>query len=199
MTDQSTVRQHILDAARPVILHKGFTAAGLSEILRCAAVPKGSFYHYFKSKELFGEAMLDAYFSDYLARLDGLLTDTGEPAAQRLMAYWSLWMETQLAEDSVDKCLAVKLSGEVSDLSEAMRCALHKGTSRIVERLSRCIGEGRSDGSVHSSLSPDQLAEALYQMWLGATLLTKVRRDDSALKTAMLSTRAALGLAACRT
>jgi TetR/AcrR family transcriptional regulator, transcriptional repressor for nem operon len=87
----------------------------------------------------------------------------------------------------------------VSDLSEAMRCALHKGTNRIVERLSRCIEEGRSDGSVYSSVSSDQLAEALYQMWLGATLLTKVRRDDSALKTAMHSTRAALGLAACRT
>ena len=32
-------------------------------------MPKGSFYHYFRSKELFGEALLDAYFADYRERL----------------------------------------------------------------------------------------------------------------------------------
>lgn len=194
MTDPNAVRQKILDAARPVILQKGFTAAGLSEILRCAGIPKGSFYHYFKSKELFGEAMLEAYFSDYEQRLDTLLNDGDKPAAQRLMRYWSLWMETQLAEDPVGKCLVVKLSGEVSDLSEAMRSALHKGTRRTIERLSQCIEQGRIDGSISSHVSSTLLAESLYQMWLGATLLTKVRRDDSALKTAMASTLSALGM-----
>ena len=50
------VRQHILDVAHPLLLRKGFTGVGLAEVLAAAKVPKGSFYHYFGSKEVFGEA-----------------------------------------------------------------------------------------------------------------------------------------------
>lgn len=35
-------------------------------------MPKGSFYHYFKSKEQFGQALLEDFFSTYLARIDTL-------------------------------------------------------------------------------------------------------------------------------
>ncbi len=54
----SDKRQKIIDTAKNIILGKGFTAVGLNEILTTASVPKGSFYHYFKSKEQFGDAML---------------------------------------------------------------------------------------------------------------------------------------------
>jgi AcrR family transcriptional regulator len=45
--------------AHPLLLRKGFTAVGLAEVLAAAQVSKGSFYHYFGSKEAFGEARLD--------------------------------------------------------------------------------------------------------------------------------------------
>ena len=80
--DYTDVRQHILDTGRSIILGKGFSAVGLNEILAIAQVPKGSFYHYFKSKEIFGEAMVESYVSDYLARVDDLLKADGSPAAQ---------------------------------------------------------------------------------------------------------------------
>lgn len=104
----------------------------MNEILTAAGVQKGSFYHYFKSKELFGEALLDSYVADYLSRLDALLTRTDCTAAQCLMSYWSNWIETQAGDCADNKCLAVKLSGEVSDMSEAMRVALLRGTKLIV-------------------------------------------------------------------
>jgi len=59
-------RQQILDTAKGIILGKGFAAVGLNEILSTAGVPKGSFYHYFKSKEQFGDALLEDYFDGYL-------------------------------------------------------------------------------------------------------------------------------------
>lgn len=60
------VRQHILNIAKPIMLRKGFSAVGLNEILAAAGIPKGSFYHYFGSKEAFGEALLESYFEGYL-------------------------------------------------------------------------------------------------------------------------------------
>lgn len=36
------LRQHILDTAKPLMLRKGFTAVGLTELLAAAGIPKGS-------------------------------------------------------------------------------------------------------------------------------------------------------------
>ena len=197
MKNSSTdIRQHILDTGRSLILGKGFTAVGLNEILSTAGVPKGSFYYYFKSKEAFGEALLDAYFADYLARTDTLLSDDETPVAQRLMRYWQSWMTMGENDCLESSCLVVKLSAEVSDLSEAMRVALLGGTRQIIERLASCLRQGAVDGSLSGLLDAPQTALALYELWLGAALLTKLRRERSALDTALYTTLRLLGLPA---
>ncbi len=188
------IRQHILDTAKPIILGKGFVAVGLNEVLQAADVPKGSFYHYFKSKELFGEALIASYFEDYLVEVEHLLKANGESAASRFMQYWNGWLTSLADKDMQCQCLAVKLAGEVSDLSEAMRLALHQGTDRVIARLAQCVEEGRADGSLPTSLDAAVCAETLYEMWFGASLLTKLRRDPSALECAMRSTKQMLGL-----
>ena len=85
-------------------------------------------------------------------------------------------------------CSSDLLAGEVSDLSEAMRIALQDGTRRIISRLASCIEEGKSDGSLNPEIDAQHCAESLYQLWLGASLLTKMRHDSSALDCAMVTT-----------
>lgn len=192
--DHADVRQHILDTGRSIILGKGFTAVGLNEILSAACVPKGSFYYYFKSKEAFGAALVEGYLFDYLAHVDALLAPDGAPAAQRLMRYWQSWMATGVSDSPECNCLVVKLSGEVSDMSEAMRVALLGGTNQIIARLADCIGQGAADESLPGTLNAPQTALTLYELWLGAALLTKLRRERSALDAAMHATRRLLNL-----
>lgn len=189
---QRNVRQQILEAGRGLILAKGFTAVGLAEVLAAAGVPKGSFYYYFESKERFGEALLEEHFAAYLRDLDALLAGEGVPARERLMRYWRRWEETRAGSCGREQCLVVKLGAEVSDLSEAMRGALRKGTDAILERIAACLREGAADGSIPPR-NPESAAQALYELWLGASLLAKVRRDTSALAAAMETTRAFLG------
>lgn len=192
-TPVTDVRQHILDVARPLLLSKGFTAVGLAEVLAAARVPKGSFYHYFGSKEAFGEAVLEDYFGNYLDHTDALLGQTGT-AAQRLLAFFNDWLDSQTGDEAQSRCLAVKLGAEVCDLSESMRTALERGTSGVVERLARCIEQGRADGSVTPAFESPAVAAMLYQSWLGASLLAKIARDRAPLDTAMTGTRQLLGL-----
>ena len=189
MNIQNTdMRQHILDTAKPIILGKGFSAVGLNELLNAAEVPKGSFYHYFKSKEYFGEALLDSYFEAYLMRLEILLSVEGMNGAERLMSYWQRWLETQCGDDAETKCMVVKLGGEVSDLSEPMRLALQRGTNHIISRLADGIEEGIADGSLPNDLVAADTALVLYNQWLGATILTKIWHDQSALESSMCNT-----------
>ena len=187
--EYTDVRQHIIDQGKAIITRKGFAGVGLNEILSAADVPKGSFYHYFKSKELFGEAMLEDYITGYLDEMELVLGQPGKSAAQALMAYWSSWTSASLDGSACDcRCLVVKLSSEVADMSEPMRVALLDGTHRIIARLALAIAQGRADASLPSVADPGQMAATLYQLWLGAAMLTKLRRDASALQTAWQAT-----------
>ena len=102
------MRQHIIDVARSLMTNKGYTAVGLAEVLSTAGVPKGSFYHYFRSKEEFGQALLEEYFTEYLSRVDTLMARPGT-GAERLLAYFHYWIETQGNDLPEGKCLVVKI------------------------------------------------------------------------------------------
>jgi TetR/AcrR family transcriptional repressor of nem operon len=188
------VRRKIIDTGQRIMAGKGFSGVGLNEILTSAGVPKGSFYHYFGSKDVFGEALLENYFADYLSALDETLREPGLTMAQRLTNYWRQWQETQSFLDCQGRCLAVKLAAEVADLSEAMRAALKRGTSGIIERLSRAIASGVAEGSLQIDGEPDVVAASLYQLWLGASVMAKILRTTQPFDTAMLTTRQILPL-----
>ncbi|TIU85597.1 MAG: TetR/AcrR family transcriptional regulator, partial [Mesorhizobium sp.] len=173
---------------RRLIAARGFSGVGLNEILVGAGVPKGSFYHYFASKEAFGTDLLDYYFEHYLADLDALFADERVPARERLAAYWRFWRDNQEREDPDGKCLAVKLGAEVSDFSEGMRIALKNGTSAIIGRLSRVVKQGLADGSIESTRNPYDIAETLYQLWLGASVMTKIARSPAPFDAAIAAT-----------
>ncbi|MCS0630210.1 TetR/AcrR family transcriptional regulator [Telluria mixta] len=194
-TPSSDVRSHILATGQRIMAGKGYSAVGLNEILTTAGVPKGSFYHYFSSKDAYGEAMLERYFEDYLAELDGTLSQPGLTAAQRLMNYWQSWQASQSFEQCQGKCLAVKLGAEVADLSEAMRLVLRRGTEAIVDRLAQALAEGIADGSLTVDGEPQNVAGSLYQLWLGASVMAKIERSLRPFETALAATRQMLHLA----
>jgi TetR/AcrR family transcriptional repressor of nem operon len=180
------VRDRILATGQRIMGGKGFSAVGLNEVLTAAGVPKGSFYHYF------GEALLEDYFAAYLAEMDATFRQPGLSKAQQLDAYFRAWRDAQSFEDCQGKCLAVKLGAEVADLSASMRAALQRGTAGIVERLARAIEAGVADGSLRVHGDPTTVAQSLYQLWLGASIMVKITRTLQPFNTALSATRQAL-------
>ncbi|MFC7418666.1 TetR/AcrR family transcriptional regulator [Iodobacter arcticus] len=186
-------REHLLAVGESILKGKGFFAVGLAEILTAAEVPKGSFYHYFPSKEHFGCALLERYFVNYQLHMQSLETQY-DCGSERLMHYWRTWLMSQGACSQANQCMVVKLSAEVADLSEPMRQVFKQGTNDVIGRLAKWLDEPRCDGSLIPNMDAQSVALMLYQMWLGASLLTKIRQDSSALDTAMQTTCYLLGV-----
>ncbi|SKA34128.1 TetR/AcrR family transcriptional regulator [Photobacterium toruni] len=190
-TKTNDTRQHILDIGYQLVVTKGFSNVGLSEILNTAVVPKGSFYHYFKSKEQFGEALIQHYFEQYLEQVSTLLVQGNGTGFDRLTDYFSRWLIIDNGTCNANKCVVVKLSAEVSDLSEPMREALKKGANSIVNLIASCIDDGIKDGSI--TVKDSQLtAQTLYQLWLGASLFYKLSQDVTVLQQALITTQTQL-------
>ena len=131
---------------------------------------------------------MQEYFDRDLAERDTLFDAEAGTGRERLMRYWQRWQDTQCDPCAEQKCLVVKLGGEVADLSDTMRVTLCDGTDQVVERIARGIAAGIADGSI-PPLEPQASAQVLYQLWLGASLIGKLHRDGVALENAMAFTQ----------
>lgn len=167
---------------------------GIKQILDTAGVPKGSFYHYFASKEAFGEAIIQSYFEHYKHRLQAISAQDIS-AQQKLYNYFQYWYDTQQNECDHEKCLVVKLSGEVSDISEPMREALEGGYQQTLNWIGEQVKAGWADGSIPkvANIAAESIAKRWYYAWLGASLIAKTSRSNLPLAEVWQMTATELG------
>lgn len=72
-------RRQILDGARRAFVGLGFDAASMNDVVREAGVSKSTLYVYFRSKEELFRALIECERDAYLAEVEALLTDPGDP------------------------------------------------------------------------------------------------------------------------
>lgn len=191
---QLDTRVHLLATGYQLIAQKGFTAVGIKQILDTAGVPKGSFYHYFSSKEAFGEAIIEYYFYNYRQRLDKIFVEKMS-AQQKIYNYFQSWYDTQQNGCDHEKCLVVKLSAEVADISETMREALYTGYQQIINLIAKQIKEGWAEGSIPQldNIAAESVAKRWYFAWLGASLIAKISQSNTPLAEVWQLTTTELG------
>src|SRR5512136_2519973 len=119
--EKKDTRSEIIRIGTDLISRQGFNATGIDAVLKEAAVPKGSFYHYFKSKEEFGLAVIEHFAERFEQRLDSFLNDDEVTPLNRIRNY----LETGLARVSQNQCtrgcLIGNLGQEMADLNERFR------------------------------------------------------------------------------
>lgn len=177
-------RDHILTTGEQLCVQRGFNGMGLIELLKQAGVPKGSFYHYFSSKEAFGVAMLERYFARYHQQLRLFLDDHQGDARQRLLDYYQQSLSNACEESAFAGCLSVKLSAEVCDLSEDMRLALLAGSGALIATLAEVLALAQRQHQLSDELDCAATAQTLHMLWLGASLQSKIGRDRAPLQIA---------------
>ncbi|ALF60644.1 TetR/AcrR family transcriptional regulator [Psychrobacter urativorans] len=190
----SNTKAHLLTTGYKLIAQKGFTAVGIKQILDTAGIPKGSFYHYFASKEAFGEAIISHYFIQYKQRLD-IIGSQNVSAQQKLYDYFQNWYDTQQNGCDHEKCLVVKLSAEVADMSEPMRKVLYAGYQQTITWLATQIKAGWADNSVPhlDNVAAESMAKRWYFAWLGASLIAKISQTDTPLAEVWQMTTTEMG------
>ena len=191
-TQTNDTRSHILAVGRSLTARQGFAGVGLNELLKASEVPKGSFYHYFSSKDAYGCALLQDFVEQYRTDLGGSLLSSQSTARARFIGYFEGWLAKQTGPALQDRCLVVKLSAEVADLSPDMSKILQRGVADIVSSLSATLVQGIAEGSIAPLDDPHLLAQSIYHQWLGASLVAGLSQDDAPLQAALLATKQAV-------
>jgi len=183
LAGDGNAREALIRTGVAALTAKGFTATGLDESLRTAGVPKGSFYHYFDSKDAFGAELIRRYAEYFASRLERFFADrTLSPLAQ-LDAF------TRDAEASMQRhgfsrgCLVGNLGQEMGALPESYRTLINGVFADWQRRTSACLRRAQGIGEIATHHDADRLAAFFWIGWEGAVLRAKLERSGEALRT----------------
>ena len=177
----SETRDSLLRAGVEILTEKGFSSVGIDEILRRVSVPKGSFYHFFGSKEAFGAELVTWYAAYFADKLDRFLLDSTVPPLQRLRAFIEDARSGMARYEYRRGCLVGNLGQEMGTLPESFREQLRAVFHDWQGRVKCCLEEAKYSGEIGEQSDCQQLAASFWIGWEGAILRAKLDRAPDAL------------------
>lgn len=180
--DAADTRGLLLRAGLEVLTEKGFAATGIDEILGRVGVPKGSFYHYFDSKEAFGLALIERYGEFFARKLDRHLRNAALSPQARMHAFVDDAKASMARYDYHRGCLIGNLGQEMGALPESFRLRLRETFEDWQRRTAVCLREAQDAGELSPALDPHQLATYFWIGWEGAVLRSKLEHSPTPLE-----------------
>jgi TetR/AcrR family transcriptional regulator, transcriptional repressor for nem operon len=177
MDTRNTTRDEIIRVGSQIIGERGFNAAGIDAVLKVAGVPKGSFYHYFPSKEEFGLAVLDQFAREAKDFIDGYLQDASLTPLGRLRKYLEDEVSIVAQDGCKRGCMLGNLSQEMAGQHERFRARLDQiwdGWQRVV---ARCLSEAQARGELDKKHDVQRLAEFIIMGLEGAIIRAKLMKS----------------------
>ncbi|MGE6605770.1 TetR family transcriptional regulator C-terminal domain-containing protein [Halomonas sp. NPDC076908] len=173
----NVTRDKLIDSGAELISQQGYNATGINAVLKTCGVPKGSFYHYFSSKEDFGLAVIERFATTYDETLVALLEDSDTPPLERLKRYFTAGRDHMNECDHATGCLIGNLGQELSGQSDTFRDALNLVFQRWEQRFVRCLQAAQTRGDIAKHIAPEALASFILSGWEGAILRAKTLKS----------------------
>ncbi len=173
-------KEQLLETGLEMLLRQGYSGLGIQSVLREAGVPKGSFYHFFSSKEDFALQVIDRYMANVHEGLDLALGDDSRPPLARVRRFFELSRDKYESEGRLG-CLLGGLGQELAGVSETFQQKIEGCFSVIVSRITECLEEARQRGELPAHNDPADMANLLLNCWEGAALRSRLWRDTAPL------------------
>ncbi|MEM1158298.1 MAG: TetR family transcriptional regulator C-terminal domain-containing protein [Verrucomicrobiota bacterium] len=167
-------KERLIQCGMQLIGEKSYHGAGLSEILKTAEVPKGSFYHYFKSKEDFAVSVVERSSEQHMEHMKQFLSDRSLKPLERIYGYFEMLRSHYRENGAKRTCLVAKLALEVCQLSPLLRAAVKSTYDQWAVILAQTVREAQAAGAICEMHDPDALASVLINSWEGATIRMQI-------------------------
>ncbi len=173
----SNARERILESALQLIQERGISSLGVEAIMERAGVGKGSFYHFFKSKE----GLLESALEELIRRIeDDLSANVFLPGCDpleipiRLLKY--------LAREKPHQGGLTWLASECiasNEVPEAVRDRISRLFHSLRQRLEACFLKSIAEHELLPHAPVRELAEVCLVILLGTPLLTHCEKEEA--------------------
>ena len=94
--DKEQIRRQLLRDGRAMMLARGITKTNIEELAEQAGIAKGTFYHFFPSKQAFILEIIHAYQDEKLAQLQQLAADKkGKLTLEEVLSWYKILYRPQ--------------------------------------------------------------------------------------------------------
>ena len=184
MGRSSDARERLLDSAAQLILRRGYAAIGVAEICASADVRKGSFYHFFESKQALTIEVIDEYWSCQRTGWEAIL-GSESTALQRIENLFRAQAEGQRVSKAssgfVDGCLLGNLALELSNQDAVVASRLTAIFDEQIKLLEEVLTEAAEHGDIPATSTGPAKARALLAQLEGSVMFAKLANDPSLL------------------
>lgn len=175
MSKREQKKEQILDAGLKVMVTRGYNGTSIQDIVSAAAVPKGSFYTYFKSKEDFALEALEKVTQERMLHNRRLLGDRSIAPLERLKRYFQ--ENIGGCEQNLNGgCFLGNMSQEMADSSEAIRLKVRQMLRNNTQAIEDVLEEARLNGKLTTSLPLSVIAEFMFNAWEGTLMRMKATK-----------------------
>lgn len=170
-------RTALIRAGIALLTEHGFLSTGIDQVLKAVGVPKGSFYHYFASKDDFGFAVIDAYGAYFAAKLDRWLTNPARLPLERLGDFVADAKAGMARFDFRRGCLIGNMGQELGGQHEEFRRRLDAVFVDWQARVAACLDDAKAAGQIRVAGDCQRWAAFFWIGWEGAILRAKLTRS----------------------
>ena len=179
-------KEKLLDAAERLMLTKGFVATTVDEICHEAGLTKGSFFHYFKSKEDLGKAALDRFCQVRLELMQGSPSQKKTDPLERIYGWIDFAIEMSKSPMAQSGCLLGNFAQELSDTHPKMRSSCARHFTDWAGLLKKELDEAKARHRPQALLDTTSLAEHLIAIIEGALIIAKAKQDMAVMEQSLL-------------
>ncbi|MGP2482037.1 acrylate utilization transcriptional regulator AcuR [Pantoea eucalypti] len=167
-------RDALIRSGLELLTKNGFLSTGIDAIVKNANVPKGSFYYYFKSKEEYAQAVLNAYDNFFEHKLRKHLNKPSFTPMARLENFIGDACNGIEKYNFTRGCLVGNMMQESPGLPPSFIELLKKILERWQSLVAACLSDALSSGEICSELKNTQLAAIFWSGWEGAVMRAKL-------------------------
>lgn len=186
MQATTDTQQRILDSARELIFARSYADVGVADICEHAGVKKGSFYHFYPSKQALTLAVLDAQFVDVKEKLIDEAFAEDLPPLARLERFAELAYQFQKninrETGHVLGCLFGNLANELSTQDEPICARIQQTFRKLQMLLSGVLQSAQQRGELAVDVDAAATAQAMLAYFEGVLLLAKNQNNPEVIR-----------------
>ena len=174
-TQKKTIKKaNLLDAAYDLMMAKGYVATSVDEICEKAKTTKGSFFHYFESKEDLAKSLLTRQCAAHQKTKEELF---GKDPYKRVFGHIDMLIEIIKKPGGTKACIKGILGQELSDTHPEIR----KICATYFENLTNDFAQDLADAKKKygGNFDPYALAKHFIALLQGSYILAKVQGNNN--------------------
>lgn len=177
-------REAVVTAARELMTARGYVATTVDQICEAAGVTKGTFFHYFSSKEEVGAAALEAYCNHARTALQQAAFFSDPDPLRRFEGFIDYIIDT--TTDPVKQgCLAGMFAQELSDTHPELRQLCVGAFAQLRAQILELLTAVKAVHAPRSREQPSDLADHFLAVFEGAFVLAKAHRTTAPLAASL--------------